>query len=123
MSIIANMQSISKHPLLTKEKVYEQLNTILDPELAVGLVDLGLIYDVSVAPVQKSDGERLHVHILMTLTTPGCPLAGMFDQMIKDGLADLPGIDPQQDITVELTFDPPWIIDMMNPETKAGLGL
>lgn len=117
------MQSISKHPLLTKEKVYEQLNTILDPELAVGLVDLGLIYDVSVAPVQKSDGERLHAHILMTLTTPGCPLAGMFDQMIKDGLADLPGIDPQQDITVELTFDPPWIIDMMNPETKAGLGL
>lgn len=123
MRIIANMQLNSKHPLLTKEKVYEQLNTILDPELAVGLVDLGLIYDVSVAPVQTKKGERIHVHILMTLTTPGCPLAGMFDQMIKDGLIDLPGIDPQQDITVELTFDPPWILDMMNLETRAKLGL
>jgi len=109
--------------MLTKEKVYEQLNTILDPELAVGLVDLGLIYDVSLAPVQTETGERIHIHVLMTLTTPGCPLAGMFDQMIKDGLADLPGIDPLQDISVELTFDPPWVLDMMNPETRARLGL
>jgi len=117
------MQTILRHPMLTKEKVYEQLNTILDPELAVGLVDLGLIYDVSLAPVQTETGERIHIHVLMTLTTPGCPLAGMFDQMIKDGLADLPGIDPLQDISVELTFDPPWVLDMMNPETRARLGL
>ncbi len=117
------MRSHTHHQTITKEKVYEKLNTILDPELAIGLVDLGLIYDVSIAPVQTKIGERVHIHILMTLTTPGCPLAGMFDQMVKDGLADLPGIDPQQDITVELTFDPPWVLDMMNPEARARLGL
>ena len=102
--------------------VYKQLNTILDPELHVGLVDLGLIYDVFVSPTQASTGERSHIHILMTLTSVGCPLAGTFDAMVKQGLTELPGIEPN-DITVELTFDPPWIMDMMDPETRAGLGL
>ena len=107
---------------LAPEIIKKQLNTILDPELHVGLVDLGLIYDVSVSPVQTSAGERLHIHILMTLTSVGCPLAGTFDAMVKQGLTELPGIEPN-DITVELTFDPPWIMDMMNPEMRAELGL
>ena len=107
---------------ITPKLVYKQLNTILDPELHVGLVDLGLIYDVSISPVQTSAGERLHIHVLMTLTSVGCPLAGTFDAMVKQGLTELPGIE-SNDITVELTFDPPWIMDMMNPETRAALGL
>lgn len=110
-------------PSLTIENIYKHLNTILDPELRIGLVDLGLIYDVSLAPIQTSGGERIHMHILMTLTTPGCPLASVFDQMVKDGLKGLGSIDPKQDVTIELTFDPPWIIDMMNPESRAQLGL
>ncbi|MBI5151482.1 MAG: metal-sulfur cluster assembly factor [Candidatus Pacebacteria bacterium] len=103
--------------------IYKQLNTILDPELRIGLVDLGLIYDVSFVPIQTDSGERIHIHILMTLTTPGCPLASVFDQMVKDGLKGLGDIDPKQDVTIELTFDPPWVIDMMNPESRAQLGL
>lgn len=116
------MNSNAKTSRITPEIIYKQLNIILDPELHVGLVDLGLIYDVSVLPVQTSTGERLHIHVLMTLTSIGCPLAGTFDAMVKQGLTELPDIKPS-DITVELTFDPPWIIDMMNPETRAGLGL
>lgn len=107
---------------LTPEIIKKQLNTILDPELHVGLVDLGLIYDVSISPVQTSAGNRQHIHVLMTLTTAGCPLAGTFDAMVRNGLTELRGVEPN-DITVELTFDPPWIMDMMNPETRAELGL
>lgn len=112
-----------KHTLMTKEKVMELLHEILDPELHVSIVDLGLIYDVSISPTQTPEGLRDHIHILMTLTTPGCPLAAMFDRMVKDAFKDIPEIDSDRDITIELTFDPPWIIDMMNPETRAHLGL
>lgn len=109
--------------MLTTSKVWECLKTVLDPELHISIVDLGLIYDVSIKKIQEKNGERMHVHILMTLTTPGCPLAGMFDRMVKDALVPLHEIDPYKDVTVELTFDPPWIIDMMNPEARADLGL
>lgn len=112
-----------KHEQITKEKVMDLLHTILDPELHVNIVDLGLIYDVSISPTQTPEGLRDHIHILMTLTTPGCPLAAMFDRMVKDAFKDIPQIDSDRDITIELTFDPPWIIDMMNPETRARLGL
>lgn len=110
-------------PRLTRAAVYKKLNEVLDPELRIGLVDLGLIYDVSISPAQTQDGERVRIHILMTLTTPGCPLAGVFGTMVKEGLSGFPGVDIDRDITVELTFDPPWIIDMMNPESRARLGL
>ncbi len=101
----------------------EALHGILDPELHVSIVDLGLIYDVSISPTQTPEGTRDHIHILMTLTTPGCPLAAVFDRMVKDAFHSFPHVDADRDVTVELTFDPPWIIDMMNPETRAQLGL
>ena len=108
---------------ITEAIVMERLNRVLDPELHVGIVDLGLIYDVSAVEVEAEQGKLTRIHILMTLTTPGCPLAGMFDRMIKDALFGLEGINVDRDVTVELTFDPPWLIDMMNPETRAQLGL
>ncbi len=95
----------------------------MDPELHIDIVSLGLVYDVTIAPIQTESGEQNHIHILLTLTTPGCPLAGMFDTMLKDALTALPGIEPQRDVTVELTFDPPWIPDMMSEEARAELGL
>ncbi len=107
---------------LTSEAVYDCLKRVMDPELHVDIVSLGLIYEVTVRPVQTSTGERQSIHVLLTLTTPGCPLAGMFDTMIKDALAVLPGVDPQQDVTIELTFDPPWIPAMMSEEARAVLG-
>lgn len=108
---------------LTPDAVWQALKTVLDPELNVDIVSLGLVYDVTVTPVQSPEGERVVIHILLTLTTPGCPLAGTFDSMIKTALKALPGVDPQKDVVTELTFDPPWIPDMMSEEARAELGL
>jgi metal-sulfur cluster biosynthetic enzyme len=107
---------------LTKEMVYQRLGSVMDPELNVDLVSLGLIYEVTVKDVQVKSGTEQRVHVLMTLTTPGSPLAGMFDQLIKEALV-FPGFDPQQQVTTELTFDPPWLPAMMTDEARAELGL
>jgi len=108
-------------PIITVDQAYERLKTVKDPELGIDLVSLGLIYDVTVAEVQQNSA-RTKIHILMTLTTPGCPLAGVFDTLVKDAFFGIEGLDPNQDITVELTFDPPWFQDMMSEEAKAELG-
>jgi metal-sulfur cluster biosynthetic enzyme len=59
----------------------------------------------------------------MTLTTAGCPLAGVFDQLVRDALFGLPGVDVEHDVVIALTFDPPWVPDMMDAEAKAQLEL
>lgn len=102
--------------------VKQQLATVIDPELNVDIVSLGLIYDVSVSTSQTPAGPRPYVHVLMTLTTPGCPLSAVFDTMIREALRPLPEIDVDQDLHLELTFDPPWVPDMMSAEAKASLG-
>lgn len=106
----------------TSQDLLSALNTVLDPELHVGIVDLGLIYDAQATIKQTEQGEGVLVHVVMTLTTPGCPLAGMFDGMLRTALKHFVQ-DAQKDITIELTFDPPWVIEMMNPETRAQLNL
>lgn len=108
---------------ITPNLIYSRLKTVLDPELHINIVDLGLIYDVSVSTVQELTGKHQKIHIVMTLTTPGCPLAGVFDRMVKDAFIGIADIDVNRDITIELTFDPPWIIDMMDAEARARLGL
>jgi len=106
----------------SNEQVLDQLRLILDPEIAIDIVSLGLIYDVSVGLVQADDGPHEHIHILMTLTTPGCPLATVIEDMIHRQLDCLEGIDGWRDVTIEVTFDPPWTQDMMTEEAKAELG-
>lgn len=86
----------------------------MDPELGINVVDLGLIYEV------KVEGKR--VYILMTLTTPGCPLAAIFTPMARQALAGIPGLDPYRDVEIELTFDPPWHQGLMSERAKAELG-
>lgn len=100
---------------ITTDEVYEALKTVLDPELHVNIVDLGLVYDVTI-------GDERKIHILMTLTTPGCPLGAMIVRMIRDSLAHIDGMNPERDVTVEIVFDPPWVQDMMSEEAKAELG-
>lgn len=108
---------------ITKEQVYNQLKTVIDPELHIDIVSMGLIYDVSIGSIQMPSGEeKIKVHILMTLTTPGCPLIGVLNHMIKEAVTLLPGIN-DNDIDIELTFDPPWIPDMMSEEVRAELGV
>ena len=109
--------------MITSDLIYSRLKTVIDPELNIDIVSLGLIYDVTVREVQTAEGPRPNIHILMTLTTPGCPLAGIFDTMVKDSLFGLPDVDVDQQVVVELTFDPPWIAEMMTEEARAELGL
>jgi len=115
-------------PVLTEEAVRQRLDTVMDPETNLSIVAMGLIYGVKVVPPEETNNGHAVVHIRYTLTTPGCPLAGMFQYLIRDGLAELRSIDPtapfdpDHDIELELTFDPPWHLDMMSAEARAELG-
>ncbi len=96
-----------------EEKVKSQLDRVLDPELGVSIVALGLIYEITV------DSEGI-CNIRMTLTTIGCPLFGQIQKEIEDKVMELEEIE---DVTIELTFDPPWNPDKMIPEARIQLGL
>lgn len=116
--------STIKHPpaSFTKENVYDCLRQVIDPELNIDVVSLGLVYEVVIKEIQTDAGLAPFVHVLLTLTTPGCPLAAVFDTMIKEALVPLPGLDVKKNVMIELTFDPPWMPDMMTEEAKAELG-
>jgi metal-sulfur cluster biosynthetic enzyme len=96
----------------TEEQVREQLKNVIDPELNVNIVDLGLIYEVEV-------DEDDNAYILMTLTTPGCPLHGVFDEMVRQEVSNVDGLN---EIDVELTFEPRWHPDKMSDDAKDELG-
>ncbi len=98
--------------MVTEEVVMEALREIYDPELHYNIVDLGLVYDVDIA-----DGD---VHVLMTLTTPACPIGPMIVEQVQELLGLMPGV---KDVDVEFTFDPPWGPDMMTEEARHDLGL
>ncbi len=98
---------------VTEEKVRDKLKDVMDPELDINIVDLGLIYEVDV-----SEDE---VYILMTLTTPGCPLHGIFDEMVRREVGKIEGLS-EADIEVELTFEPRWNPDMVSEEGRGKLG-
>ncbi|WEL23079.1 metal-sulfur cluster assembly factor [Candidatus Nanohalovita haloferacivicina] len=100
--------------MVTEEDVRNQLKEVMDPELDINIVDLGLIYEVDV------DDEG-HVDILMTLTTPGCPLHGVFDEMVKREVGKIEEVD-ERDIEVELTFEPRWSPEKMSDEARDELG-
>lgn len=98
--------------MITEEKVIERLKEVLDPELHINIVDLGLIYEVK---VKEND-----VFILMTLTFPGCPLGGIINKEVKDKLSKLEGIG---EIILQITFDPPWDLTKVKEEVRMELGL
>ncbi len=94
------------------EKVVDVLRTIYDPEIPVDVYELGLIYDVAVS-------DECDVHILMTLTSPNCPVAESLPEEIKEKTRS---VDEVRDVEVEITFDPPWTKDMMSEEAMLELG-
>lgn|SRR5690606_10775213 len=95
------------------EKIVRVLKTIYDPEIPVDIYELGLIYDVLV----NEDNE---VKILMTLTTPNCPVAETLPVEVEEKVKT---IDDIKDAVVEITFDPPWSQELMSEEAKLELGL
>ncbi len=98
MDAPASPHSTSSTSLVTPEQVREMLQNVLDPELGYNIVDLGLVYDVTV------DGHG-NVIVLMTLTSPGCPLGDVIEKEVHDKTRLLPGIGT---VTVTITFNPPW---------------
>jgi FeS assembly SUF system protein len=89
------------------------LKTIYDPEIPVDIYQLGLIYDVQVS----DEGD---IHVLMTLTSPNCPVAESLPEEVKEKVGTLPAAGK---VEVEITFDPPWTRDMMSDEAKLELGM
>lgn len=108
----------SKRSKITKKLVETKLKNVIDPELGINIVDLGLIYKIGITEIP----HQPLVNILMTLTSPGCPLAAVFQPLIRQALADIPGFDQYKDLGLELTFDPPWHQDMMSERAKAEMG-
>ncbi|MBT4915260.1 MAG: DUF59 domain-containing protein [Formosa sp.] len=95
------------------EKIVRVIKTIFDPEIPVDIYELGLIYDVFV-------NEDYEVKVLMTLTTPNCPVAETLPLEVEEKIKSL---DAVKDAEVEITFDPPWTQDLMSEEAKLELGM
>ncbi len=95
------------------EEVVKVLKTIYDPEIPVDIYELGLIYDVYV-------NEDMDVKILMTLTSPNCPVAETLPNEVKEKIEKIGEV---KSCEVEITFDPPWSKDLMSEEAKLELGM
>lgn len=98
---------------ITKKIVLKKLEQVMDPEINISIVDLGLIYDVKI--------ESKKIKIIMTLTTMGCPLVGMIEAEIKEAISKI-GFK-KENIKVELTFDPPWSMEKMSKKGRTSLGI
>jgi metal-sulfur cluster biosynthetic enzyme len=98
--------------MATEAEIKKALRKVKDPELNLDLVVLGLIYDIRI------DGPR--VDVTMSLTSPGCPVAGQLLDQAREAVESVPGVEHAE---VELTFSPPWTANRINPTIRAALGL
>ncbi|MFT4031901.1 MAG: DUF59 domain-containing protein [Siphonobacter sp.] len=95
-----------------RDQVVNAIKSVYDPEIPVDIYELGLIYDIKIFPVNN-------VYILMTLTSPACPSAGTIPGEVEEKVRE---IECVSDVSVELTFDPPYSQDMMSDVAKLELG-
>ena len=98
---------------ITEQQIRTALSEVYDPELNISIVDLGLVYEI----ILKKPG----VKIIMTLTSLGCPLFGTIEQEVKSKLKEI-GI-AEEKVEIELSFEPPWSMEMMSESAKAMLGI
>lgn len=96
---------------LSEDAVYEALEEVIDPELGLDFVSLGLVYNVE---IEESD-----VYITFTLTTPACPIGPQVSEQMKEFVGDLPGVSS---VHPKMTFDPAWSPEMMSEDAKFALG-
>jgi metal-sulfur cluster biosynthetic enzyme len=96
---------------LTEEDVYETLEEVIDPELGLDFVSLGLVYDVN---IEDSD-----VYVTFTLTTPACPIGPQVSEQMREFVGDLPGVTG---VHPKMVFDPAWSPEMMTEDAKFALG-
>jgi FeS assembly SUF system protein len=97
---------------VSKEQVIQALKQVYDPEIPVDIYALGLIYEITIYPVNN-------VHILMTLTSPSCPAAELIPGQAETNIRAISGVN---EVQVELTFEPPYSQEMMSEEAKLALG-
>jgi len=102
--------SSTDHPLYPE--IVEACRSVFDPEIPVNVYDLGLVYTIEIGPENEVD-------ITMTLTAPGCPVAGEMPGWVANAVEPLPGV---KQVDVHMTFDPPWGMDMMSDEARLELG-
>jgi metal-sulfur cluster biosynthetic enzyme len=95
----------------TEEDVYEALEEVIDPELGLDFVSLGLVYDVEI--------EKEEVFVTFTLTTPACPIGPQVSEQMKEFVGDLPGVSA---VHPKMVFDPAWSPEMMTDDAKFALG-
>jgi FeS assembly SUF system protein len=100
-------------PVAAREALVEAVRTVYDPEIPVNIYELGLIYKLEIA----DDGS---VEIQMTLTAPGCPVAGVLPGQVAETVAAVPGVGK---VEVELTWDPQWTPAMMSDEARVALDM
>jgi len=96
-----------------EQRVIAAMRTVFDPEISVNIYDLGLIYEIQI-------GEQAEVSVAMTLTAPGCPVAGILPGQVECAIRAVEGVS---DARVELVWDPPWSQDCMSDEARLTLGL
>ena len=96
----------------SEEQVREALKQVIDPEIGINIVDLGLVYETNVSQTGK-------VEVVMTLTSPGCPLGPVINAQVNSALNDLDGVS---DISVNIVWSPPWKPEMMSEDAKLELG-
>ena len=95
-----------------REEIIKAIKRVYDPEIPVDVYELGLIYDLKIFPVNN-------VYVSMTLTSPSCPSAGTLPCEVEQRIREVPGVN---DVSLELTFDPPYTTEMMTEEAKLELG-
>ncbi len=103
---------------VTQEDVLTALKDCYDPEIPVNIVDLGLIYEVRVTPLQTPDTQD--VEVIMTMTSPGCPSHVMIGDQVKDRVHKMPGV---RDVKVEVVWMPPWTPERLSPAARKQLGI
>ena len=94
------------------DDIISALKTVYDPEIPVNIFDLGLIYTIAI-------NDQNEVRVVMTLTAPGCPVAGEMPGWVADAVEAIPGV---KQVDVEMTFQPQWGMDMMSDEARLELG-
>ena len=100
--------------MIVREQIIEALKEVIDPELHINIVDLGLIYNVVIIE------ETGSVEITMTLTTPGCPLSMVFEEWVPNAVKKVEGV---KDVHINLVWEPPWDPDKISDDAKELLGM
>ena len=117
MALNGQTETVEQTPLVSvdqlREGVVAALRTVFDPEIPVNIYDLGLIYDIDINDDRK-------VHVKMTLTAPGCPVAQTFPQTVEQAIYGVSGVTVA---VVELVWEPPWDKDRMSEGVKLQLGM